>query len=233
MGKRHYIAAGLLALTAALISRFPASWAAQLAAPDVNASYGGTIWDGHIRGLNGLPPVAFRLSPKAALTQDPLLTFWGHGNGISINGTASHAAIQSLSLTGQASFLTQMDSRLLGLSGDFSVTAKHIGFDASCEADTAGTLITDILANNTQRLGWTGPHLTGPLRCEGGDLTASLSGNSPGQALEATLKVITNGTFQIRAIVNSNHPKAALVLPLYGLEQRGERFTMTEAGKWR
>jgi len=136
-----------------------------------------------------------------------------------------------LTLQGDALFLGQIDGRLSNLTGVFELAARNIRFNGDC-TDVAGQVSTDILTQNEALWQWRGPPLSGPITCENDVLTTTLSGNIPGQSVEAVLKIIPDGTYQIRAVINTNTPEAGLVLPLYGFEAQGERYTMNEAGRW-
>jgi hypothetical protein len=233
MGAKLYITAALIGGAAAVAAHFPASWAAKATYVDTPAQFGGSLWNGHVRGLGALPPIRFSLSPAALITRKGGITFDGSGGGVTIRGAGSPASVSDLSIAGDAAFLSQIDSRLSGLSGRFSVNVVGLKTDGTCSEATRGQLRTNILSQNGGALGWTGPDLSGPITCEGGDLSAIMSGESPGQTIEAKIKVLMDGSFQLRFVVNSSDPRAGLVLPLYGFETRGERYTLTEAGSWR
>ena len=216
---------------------FPASWAFKFARPHLPVStsalsVGGTIWNGQVYGIEGLTLTRFTLSPKAMFNKSTLVTIDAQGNDISIQANAGLKQINALTLKGSARFLGQIDGRLSNLSGQFNLDAKNLSLDGEC-GDTTGTVSTDILARNNALLNWQGPELSGPIRCEDGVLLTTLSGHIPGQSVEATLKVMPSGQYRIRAVINTNQPRAGLFLPLYGFEKKGERYTLVEAGTWR
>lgn len=229
--KKRYITVFSLTAFAVLLSQFPASWAGKLAAPDLPVTLGGTLWNGYVPSINAVPPIAFKTSPAGLFSSAPLVTFSGSGNGLSIEGAAEPDHIRALALNGDAVFLGHIDGRLSNLMGRFNLSAKNFKFSGDC-ADTSGQVSTDILARNAGLWRWTGPPLSGPVTCKDGVITSTLSGNIPGQSVEAILKIIPDGRYQIRAVINTNTPEAGLVLPLYGFEAQGERFTMNEAGRW-
>lgn len=232
MHAKLYITAALISGAAAAVSHFPASWAAKAMLPNAPAKFSGSLWNGHVRGLGALPPIGFSISPLALLIGKSGINFNGSGGGIAIKGAGSRAQVTDLLVSGNAAFLSQIDARLSGLSGQFSVNAANIRTNGTCSETARGQVSTNILSQNGAALGWTGPELSGPIVCEDGELTATLSGTSPGQTIEAKVKVLTNGSYQLRFVVNSSDPRAGLVLPLYGFETRGERYTLTEAGSW-
>ncbi len=229
--KKRYMALFALTAFAACISQFPASWAGKIAAPDLPVTLGGTIWKGYVPNINAMPPITFKTSPTGLISSAPLVTFSGSGNGLFIEGAAEQDHIKTLNLKGDAVFLGRIDGRLSNLMGQFNLSASNIEFSGDC-AQVSGQVSTDILASNTRLWRWTGPPLSGPVTCENGTLTTTLSGNIPGQSVEAVLRIMPDGRYQIRAVINTNTPEAGLVLPLYGFEAQGERYTMNEAGRW-
>ena len=229
--KKRYIALSALTALSVLVTHFPASWAGKLAAPKLPVKLGGTIWNGYVPSINAMPPIRFETSLTGLLNDDPVVKFFGSGNGLNIEGTAEADHIKTLSFKGDAVFLGQIDGRLANLRGRFDMTASQLNFSGDC-AEVTGRVSTDILSSNSALWRWTGPPLSGPITCENGILTSTLSGNIPGQSVETVLKIIPDGTYQIRAVINTNTPEAGLVLPLYGFENQGERYTMNEAGRW-
>lgn len=233
--KRHIVLATAIVL-AVLIDQFPANLAKNMLAPKSPVTLGGTIWDGYVPSLNALPPISFKTSLVGLFTDAPLAEFSGNGNGLSILATAERDMIKRLELTGDARFIGQIDGRMANLLGRFDVTAANVRFDGTCgepsSAQVSGNVSTDILTKNTALWQWSGPPLSGPISCDNGVLTASLLGNIPGQSVEAVLKVLPDGTYQIRAVINTRTPQAGLILPLYGFEAKGERYTMNESGRW-
>jgi hypothetical protein len=230
--RKRYIGVGALIGLGVLLSQFPASWAAGLSGAQLPVTPGGTVWKGYIPAIAALPPVSFKTSPMGVFSDAPLATFDGSGNGLSIQGAAEANRITSLKLKGDAIYLGQIDGRFGNLLGQFTLAANELQFDGNCEA-VSGQVSTDILTQNRASWQWAGPSLSGPITCEDGVLTTTLSGNIPGQSVEAVLKVSPDGNWQLRAVINTNTPEAGLVLPLYGFEGQGERFTMNEAGRWK
>ncbi len=239
--KKRYPILAIGGVLCALLIHFPASWAFKFARPYLPAeadalSVSGTIWDGQVQGIKGLSQTRFTLSPpfsaKTGFNKFPLASLDAQGDDISVKANAGIKHINALSVKGSARFLGQVDGRLSNLSGQFNLDAKDLAIDGEC-GDTTGTVTTDVLAQNFALWHWQGPKLSGPIRCENGALLATLSGHVPGQSVEATLKVMPSGQYQIRAVINTNERRAGLFLPLYGFEKKGERYTLTEAGKWR
>ncbi len=221
----------LFCILVVAIARFPASWAGKMVAPELAVKLGGTIWNGYVPSINAVPPIKFTTSPLGLFTKASVIDFSGAGNGISIKGDADKNALKNLTLTGDAVFLGQIDGRMKNLLGRFDMSVRDLPLNGSCEG-VSGTVSTDILTRNSSLWQWAGPPLSGPVSCENSVVTTTLSGNIPGQSVEAVLKIMPDGNYQIRAVINTNTPEAGLVLPLYGFESQGERFTMNEAGRW-
>jgi len=81
------------------------------------------------------------------------------------------------------------DGRLQGLRGDFSARLSELQVsEQSCQS-ASGTVRTDVLQRNGGQIQWTGPELTGPIRCESGALIADLSGRDAEQTITALVKI--------------------------------------------
>ena len=229
--KLRYIWLSALLVLGIAIARFPANWAAKIAVPDAPITLGGTIWNGFVPPINAIPPIKFTTTPIGLFTDAPVLEFSGAGNGISIKGEANQNELTRVTMTGDAVFLGQIDGRMKNLLGRFDMVVGNLPLGGNCEG-VSGTISTDILTRNATLWQWAGPPLSGPLVCENDILTSTLSGNIPGQSVEAELKIMLDGNYQIRAVINTNTPEAGMVLPLYGFESQGERYTINEAGRW-
>ncbi len=101
----------------------------------------------------------------------------------------------------------------------------------SCEAAT-GTIRTDVLKRNKARFQWQGPELSGPINCENGEIVATLSGQDSRTEIEAVARINLSGSYRLETSVSSRDPEAAALLPLYGFQRSGGRFTLTEQGQW-
>ena len=199
--KIRYIWLTALLVLGIAIARFPANWAAKVALPDVPITLGGTIWNGFVPPINAVPPIKFTTKPIGLLTDAPVLEFSGAGNGISINGEANQNELTRVTMTGDAVFLGQIDGRMKNLMGRFDMVVGNLPLGGNCEG-VSGTVSTDILTRNAALWQWKGPPLSGPVTCENDILTSTLSGNIPGQSVEAELKIMPNGNYQIRAVIN-------------------------------
>lgn len=229
--QKRYLVLACLSMVTALLSQFPASWAAKLAGLPPAVKLGGVVWNGYVPPINAVPPIRYKTRLGGLFGDTPLIEFNGSGNGLSLDGTAKLNKVSQLTLRGDAFFLGQIDGRLSNLQGVFNLNARDIKFNGDCDG-VSGQISTDILTRNKALWQWEGPALSGPITCENGILTSTLSGNIPGQSVEAVVKIIADGTFQIRAVINTNTAEAGLVLPLYGFEAQGERYTLNEAGRW-
>lgn len=125
------------------------------------------------------------------------------------------------------------DGRLRGLRGDVTALILDMQFsEQSCQSAT-GTIQTDVLQRNGGTIQWTGPELTGPIRCEDGALIADLSGQDTEQAISALIRLVPDGTYRADINVRTLRAEADAVLPLFGFSRSGQSFVLTEQGKWR
>ena len=125
------------------------------------------------------------------------------------------------------------DGRLQGLRGDFSARLSELQVsEQSCQS-ASGTVRTDVLQRNGGQIQWTGPELTGPIRCESGALIADLSGRDAEQTITALVKIMPDGLYRADISVRTLRVEADAVLPLFGFSRSGQNFVLTEQGKWR
>ena len=235
MRKRYFISAGVGAV-AAVIWQLPLSWLAPHSMPEglgQNIAYSGTVWDGQVTGIDYIGVANFKLSPTAFFKGGLPLNFETQSPVMSISGLASQTQLKDIRFAGVLSKLPTRDGRLKELAGTVDIRIDDLQIkDESC-ASASGTASTDFLALNRARWQWQGPELSGPIRCEGGDLLASLSGNESRQRIRADLRLSADGSYSADITVQTAQPEAGVVLPLYGFEAVGRDYKLTERGQWR
>ena len=229
---------GLLCIGAAIfgvITQLPLAWVAPHVMPDslgTDIRYSGTIWDGNINGLYIVGNTRFQLNSKSLFSSDLPLSFQTSSPVMQLSGQASRYNIKGLNFSGQLAGLPTSDGRLKNLAGSVNVEVSELKFNRTCSSAN-GEASTDILSLNQARWQWKGPFLSGPLKCEDGDIIAELSGAENGQAIQAILRLKIDGAYRADFSVRTSQPEAGIVLPLYGFEKRGGEFHLTEQGKWR
>ena len=80
---------------------------------------------------------------------------------------------------------------------------------------------------------WVGPKLSGPIRCEAGDLVTDLMGIENGQDIKVRVKMQADGIYSADIQVITNTQGADAVLSLYGFTKSGRTYSLIETGKWR
>lgn len=223
-----------------LISAYPLTWtplsaAVKRAAP--NATLSGTIWRGQVKGLAGVAPIGFHLSPSKFIGSGHPLRFSANGPGISLRGTAGVDGVKDVTVHGPIYWMLPEDPRFGGLRGTLKMTLSELNVpvqDITQGCTSAiGTISTDVLARNRAKWNWAGPELSGPIRCDAGKIISVLTGADTWQAVRATILVDMAGTYRADISVTTHQAGAELVLPLYGFTKAGREFVLTEQGQWR
>ncbi len=201
-----------------------------------NAVAAGTVWRGQITGADAFGPVIYRLRPLHALTAKPPLQVKTRMPGISMEGKAGRSGLRDVSISGQVWTFSNVDGRLAGLSGDFSVQIEKMSFDPDALAagctEAAGTARTNILKSNDRLWSWRGPALSGPLACENGALVLTLSGTENGQSAEMLFKAFADGRYNGTLSIQTSDGAAQNVMALFGFSRSGDRYTLRETGRW-
>ena len=230
----RWIFPALLSGFVALAAFFPMRWAAGFVLPDnvetlaPNLDMKGTIWRGTVSGLP--------LFGTANLNIAPLSRSVKFQSGQDRNYIAGHVSpSEATDVDFRMNFATVpfTDGRLQGLRGDFAAQISEMKISGDTCHSAIGTARTDVLQRNGGKIQWTGPELTGPIRCEDGALIADLSGKDAQQTITALIRLIPDGTYRADVNVRTVRVEADAVLPLFGFTRSGQSFVLTEQGKWR
>lgn len=220
-----------------LLSQIPLSWVASSAIKQMNVPVSpvvsGTLWDGQISNLPVLGQMNVQIRPLKFITAGSPAKFDGRGPGMSISGEGGLSYIKDLKLETNLNVIPFNDGRLRGLSGNIRIDVDEAEFVPDACRLLKGRVNTNVLAANKSRLNWVGPLLSGPMRCENGSLVATVSGKDNMTDVSALVTIAPDGTYDANLTVNSRDPNAALVLPLYGFQQKGDGFNLIERGRWR
>ncbi len=234
MSKKAWIAAGLIGAVSGLVANFPMAWIGGFKPQDGLAkplTYSGTVWHGQVFNLPLSGPLEIRTRPMGFVRGGTPISFQSAAPGLSLRGAAGPKQIKDLQYGAEYSVLPITDGRLVGLDGRVDLRIDEARFGAGCETLT-GTLRTDVLTRNRARFQWQGPELSGPLSCENGEIVATLSGRDNRSDIEAVMHINLAGSYRLETRVTSRDPEAAALLPLYGFQNNGGRFTLTEQGQW-
>lgn len=234
--RKRYILFGCLGAIAGLVTQLPLSWVAPHFMPKglgENITYSGTMWTGQVSGLDYIGRANFQLNPRALIGTGPALNFTSQSAAMSMSGKASPDHLKDIQFLGTLAKLPTRDGRLKELAGQVKIDIQELEIkDKSCDF-SQGQMSTNFLALNQSRWRWKGPELAGPISCEGGDLVVSLSGRENRQIIRADLRLSANGTYNANIRVQTDQPEAGVVLPLYGFENKGREYQLTEQGQWR
>ena len=225
---RITLAAGVLGLLLGLLTRIPLAWVlgGSLSGFDANARAVGTVWNGAVVGIDGLPPIQTRLrGTEVELTAD--------GPTLTLRARAGRSSLSDVALTSPIAALARFDPRLAGLDGEAAITLERVEFAQGRCTAAIGTAATDVLASNAARWSWQGPKLSGPVTCEEGEVVLSLEGEDATQAATARLQIDPAGPYRTEVGLSTDEPGAGLVLPLFGFEPAGaNRWRLSESGSW-
>ncbi len=230
----RWILPALLSATAAILAYLPMSWAAGWVLPDSvkglapKLDIHGTIWRGTISGLPLFGTANLKIEPlkRRADIQS------GDGRNF-LSAIASPSGAKDLDFRMNFATVPFTDGRLQGLRGDFTAKISEMRVSKQGCESAEGTARTDVLQRNGGTIQWTGPELTGPIRCENGALVADLSGQDAQQKISALIRIAPNGTYRTDIDVRTARVEADAVLPLFGFSRSGQSFVLTEQGKWR
>ena len=224
------ILSGIAAVAVCLPLRWAAAWVLpdniKTIAPDLKMH--GTIWRGTLSGLPLFGTANVNISPAARQIE-----FEGGDGRNYVSGSLSPSVAKALDLRVNFADVPFTDGRLKGLRGDFMAEISEMQFAENVCQSAAGSASTDVLQRNGGTIQWTGPELSGPVRCEDGAVIVDMSGKDAQQNINASIKIMPNGTYRAELKVRTKRPEADAVLPLFGFSRSGQSFVLTEQGKWR
>ncbi len=228
----------------ALLAFMPLSWVGALFIPssltNTATQYQGTVWNGQITNLNDVRSVQYSFSPLKLLTGDyPVKAKFG-ATGLQGKASLSGSKAKDVNLQVNVANLPLPDPRLRGLAGQITAQIDSLEWskDGRCKTIN-GTAQTDILTRNESLFAWSGPILSGPIRCDkAGNFVFSLQGQDNTQTIISIASISAVGDYQSDISVVTRDAEAAMVLPLFGFEVReqnpnGAEFRLVEQGKWR
>lgn len=228
----------------ALLTFLPLSWVGSVALPasltTAETSFRGTIWRGSVHNLRDVESVTYALRPLKIFGPGLPVEAELAATGLRANLEASRHQAANLRLQINVANLPLPDPRLRGLAGQISAVIDDVSWTETAQCKSiAGTASTDVLTRNKALFSWEGPRLSGPVSCsDEGDYVFELQGQDPRQTISATVSISAGGQYKSDIAVITRDDEAALVLPLFGFEERGEtsngmEFRLVEQGQWR
>ena len=230
----RWILPALLSGLIALIACLPLSWVAGVAVPDniktfaPDLGFSGTIWRGSVTGLPVFGTANVDIAPvsrRASLQS-------GEGQNY-LSADVGVSDVKDLDLRIDLMSLPLTDGRLQGLRGMLNAQISDMQIENQSCQSAEGTVSTDVLQRNGGKIQWTGPELTGPIRCEDGALIADLRGRDSQQTIDALIRVSPDNAYRVDISVRTNRAEADAVLPLFGFSRAGQNFVLVEQGRWR
>ena len=225
---KTFLAAGaVIGLVAGAALSLPLAWVAgeRLDALDPDAAAIGTVWDGHVAHIAGLPPIRTRVRGREVAVD-------ADGAGLTLDGTAGPSGITGVNLATPVRALSRFDPRLTGLAGEVSASDVTLRFEDGQCVEGSGTARTDALARNAAAWSWRGPELSGPVTCESGAVVVDLSGEEAGAGVRARIAIDPAGIYTTTVDIRTVQPEAAALLPLFGFQQQSSGFRLQESGRW-
>lgn len=233
-----YALVALLLAGLAAAALFPVSLALRLAGDPLTGTPSGTIWRGRVAdaAANGqaIGDVALDTRVWPTLIGRPAAS-------LRVDGPFGAGSVDVV-VDGQVTRLTGIDAALVAdafgfdgplgqpLTGTVRVTGDLAVAGQACrEADLSIT--TDVLVGMAERLGQTGPVLSGPAACEDGALVARLEGTAPDADASALVR-IGPGRYVTELALDPAHPRAGAVLSRYGFRRTPEGYTLTTRGTY-
>ena len=211
------------------LAALPLAWVAgdRLAALDPDMAALGSVWQGTLAHIDGLPPVFTRLDGRSVLVN-------ADAPGFRLEARAGADALSDTSLSMPVRALARFDARLSGLAGEVGAEIAALRFEGGACAEASGTARTDLLARNAGAWGgWRGPELSGPVTCENGEVVVSLAGRDASQTVEARVAISPTGSYRASVDIATREPGAQAVLPLFGFSPTASGWRLSESGSWR
>lgn len=230
----RWIFPALLSGLVAMVAFFPMSWAAGWVLPDSvknvapDLTVRGTIWQGSVSGLPIFGTANLSIAPLSRTVEIQA----GQARNYAF-GTLSPTEAKNLDLRLDLATIPFTDGRLQGLQGEFTAEVSEAQYEKQSCQSAVGTARTDVLKRNGGKIDWTGPELTGPIRCEDGALIVDLSGRDAQQSIAALIRLMPSGSYRAEITVRTNRVEADAILPLFGFSRSGQSFKLIEQGNWR
>jgi len=216
------------------VAFLPLGWAAGFAVPDQvktlapDLKYQGTVWNGSVTGLPIFGRANFDISPlsRRALIQS------GEGQNY-LSADVGTTLVKDVDLRINLATIPFTDSRLQGLRGRLNAQISDMEIENQSCKSANGNASTDVLQRNGGSVQWTGPELTGPIRCEAGAFIADLEGRDAQQRIQALIRMSPDNTYRVDITVRTARAEADAVLPIFGFTRSGQNFVLVEQGRWR
>jgi hypothetical protein len=195
----------------------------------------GNIWNGWLEtvetGFGPLNKVQIQTEGLALLRGRPPVSLQAWGSAFSASGNLGPGSLSDLQIWVDISALPLLDPRFSDLQGQVRVQIKQARFDHACK-EIEGQAWTDVLQHPVSGSNWSGPVLSGPVRCRNGGVWVALSGQQANERLQAKLWFQPDGQYRAEISIQSPNPQAEAVLPAFGFVQSPDGYSLIEQGRW-
>jgi len=230
----RWILPALLSGLISIVAFLPLGWVVGPAVPDnvktlaPDLKFQGTIWKGSVTGLPIFGAANLDIAPLArrAIIQS------GEGQNY-LSADIGTSLVKDMDLRINLATLPFTDGRLKGLRGMINAQISDMEIENQSCKSAKGTVTTDVLQRNGGSVQWTGPELTGPIRCEEGALIADLTGQDAQQNIAALIRMSPDNSYRVDITVRTRRAEADAVLPIFGFTRSGQNFVLVEQGRWR
>ena len=197
----------------------------------------GTLWRGHLSDVywRDAPVGQVMIRPvlSALLSGKFSLAFVVDGRVVEAEGKIvwglfSQFRIQDVRLSADLAALPVF----IKLGGRLDLALTEIEFGAGGCKLGKGRLHTDALTHSLAGLAWSGPALTGEIRCDDGVLILPLSGGDAAQDARLLMQVKPDHKFDVRVDVDILDPVMTQLLPQFGFYREGGTLVLKQEGRW-
>ncbi len=231
MKKRWLILLAGLAISGAVISQLPLSWIGPKG--DFGRQtpvYKGTVWNGQVSGTDAGDLNLSTSILRLIKGQNPV-HIKGGPTGLYVEAEAGLSGLRALKGDGTMQALALRDPRLGLVNGSFRVDIPDMKLMKICEY-AKGTVWTDFLAQNSDKLRWAGPMLEGTVSCEDGQIVLDLTGQDRETNIIAQIRIDLAGTYLTDISAEVTAPEAGLALQFFGFHKTQNGYQLREQGKW-
>lgn len=245
-GRRVLLASAIAAFFIGAVALAPASLLAPALSRNSDlqfVSLEGTVWRGALNGAQlgeiYLGDVDFRLSPLSLLAAAPSARISVVGGAATGAGRLQYrvfgGAVSLENIKGEFNLGAVNRYTLFGIpyQGRLRVDLERLRFSEDGCSEAAGDVWTDALdASSRQYLG-DGLVLSGPARCEGGNLTIALQGANQEGVTDIELSITPDMTYKLIARVEPARPALGQDLQRLGFEANDDSLVYNARGALR
>lgn len=198
----------------------------------------GSVWSGRIEGATwtGRPlgDLALGVILADVLRGRVTATFAAGGNSALVGaGRLSYGLGGGIGLRSDALALDLAGMPLrMPLVGRLTLASADVWFDTDGCERARGTVTTDALVRGIGGISWSGPVLSGDLRCDGPDLMIAMAGDTGRDRVGVRLRLMPDRGFRAEFSFVTADGAVARILPLIGFSAQDGAYLMIQEGRW-